>query len=437
MEKTELSNKYRKKRYGGKTPAFIRLCVLLLIPSFLFASCNQSQSPVTGIKPTVKKTQMHNIAVESTSLEGMGHKYNYKLLYIAKNGKLYLKESEIEVFWNYEADRWELSENNARTVEISATGTDNTSVFINKGKIFVIKSNGTLWQLHEAPDTKQYSAEQVEVIERCVKVCVGKDSVTALTSDGLVYSWGSNDHGQLGDGTFDDRETPALVPGLSEISDISGIWNHYMALDKTGNVYTWGSNSFGKIGDGTYTQYDVIRDEDYYDSEDSEDSEDIIINSEIDYTKIVVNNDRNSVYRVEGLSGVVQISAGAAWSIVLLDDGTVFEWGGSKYVLHMPDPYDTKPKQLTSIDGITMIAAGKGIAFALSDKGDLWTWRYIEHMYGIAGIGGDSKPYKLGFQAKIKEIIPDDFSIIVTQNNKIWMGQPGKDYYNEVFMRIQ
>ena len=39
----------------------------------------------------------------------------------------------------------------------------------------------------------------------------------ALASDGTLYSWGSNLNGQVGDGTTQERLTPAAVTGSCEV----------------------------------------------------------------------------------------------------------------------------------------------------------------------------------------------------------------------------
>jgi len=35
-----------------------------------------------------------------------------------------------------------------------------------------------------------------------------------VMADGHVYCWGSNNSGQLGDGTFTERDSPVLVNGF-------------------------------------------------------------------------------------------------------------------------------------------------------------------------------------------------------------------------------
>src|SRR5437870_8203878 len=42
----------------------------------------------------------------------------------------------------------------------------------------------------------------------------------ALKADGTVWAWGSNDAGQLGDGTFIDRSTPVRVANLPPVVSI-------------------------------------------------------------------------------------------------------------------------------------------------------------------------------------------------------------------------
>ncbi len=82
----------------------------------------------------------------------------------------------------------------------------------------------------------------------------------ALTLDGEVYCWGENRWGQLGDGSAPPaqlpcvRPTPARVPGLSQIRQLAAGGGHTCALRADGRVFCWGSNDAGQLGDGTTLQ---------------------------------------------------------------------------------------------------------------------------------------------------------------------------------------
>ncbi|MEK3955873.1 RCC1 domain-containing protein [Psychrobacillus sp. FSL K6-1464] len=72
---------------------------------------------------------------------------------------------------------------------------------------------------------------------------------------GVVYAWGMNNYGQLGDGTKINRKLSVKVNGLpTNIVDVSAGNNHSLAISSEGNVYSWGFNNFGQLGDGTWTQ---------------------------------------------------------------------------------------------------------------------------------------------------------------------------------------
>ena len=62
----------------------------------------------------------------------------------------------------------------------------------------------------------------------------------AVTSDGSVWSWGSNNLGQLGDGTRTDRGAPAVVAGLSGMRKVLATGGMSFALANDGRVYSWG-----------------------------------------------------------------------------------------------------------------------------------------------------------------------------------------------------
>jgi hypothetical protein len=73
----------------------------------------------------------------------------------------------------------------------------------------------------------------------------------ALLAGGSVATWGSNDYGQLGDGTTHSRPAAAVVAGLFNITQISGGYGHMLAVDRNGKVWSWGNNDEGQLGNGT------------------------------------------------------------------------------------------------------------------------------------------------------------------------------------------
>ena len=88
----------------------------------------------------------------------------------------------------------------------------------------------------------------------------------------LVYSWGANTSGQLGDGTFANNPTPkpvidsagnkltgaiAIAGGLGGLAlDVTGkplgANAHSLALMRDGTMRGWGHDKYGQIGDGVF-----------------------------------------------------------------------------------------------------------------------------------------------------------------------------------------
>lgn len=82
-------------------------------------------------------------------------------------------------------------------------------------------------------------------------------------SDGAVYCWGFNGHGQLGDTTKLRRTLPVTVyqsPTKLNGSNVIGIGagaNRGCAIIQNGRTFCWGLNDSGQIGDGTTTNRTV------------------------------------------------------------------------------------------------------------------------------------------------------------------------------------
>jgi alpha-tubulin suppressor-like RCC1 family protein len=95
------------------------------------------------------------------------------------------------------------------------------------------------------------------------QVAAGYETAYALTTTGVVYAWGSNENGALGDGNSQSAEgsrvTPVQLSGLSDIVQIAaGTFGGY-ALSRTGVIYSWGDNSVGELGDGLLPPAEALR----------------------------------------------------------------------------------------------------------------------------------------------------------------------------------
>lgn len=87
-------------------------------------------------------------------------------------------------------------------------------------------------------------------------VAAGTNHSLALSSDGRVFSWGFNVSGRLGNGTYNSSSTPVAVDDTGvlagkSITAISAGDSHSVALSTDGSVYTWGSNTNGELGDNS------------------------------------------------------------------------------------------------------------------------------------------------------------------------------------------
>src|SRR5262245_58828704 len=83
-------------------------------------------------------------------------------------------------------------------------------------------------------------------------VAAGDGTSFVLTSSGVIFSWGNQVNGRLGDGEIgdDSRTQPAPVLGLTGIKQIAIGMAHGLALRQDGAVFAWGANGAGQLGNG-------------------------------------------------------------------------------------------------------------------------------------------------------------------------------------------
>jgi len=169
-------------------------------------------------------------------------------------------------------------------------------------------------------------------------LAIGNFHSVALRSDGTVWTWGNNDLGQLGDGTSTSRVTPGQVPTLSNIVQVAASDYHSFALRADGSVWAWGSNGLGQLGDGTT----------------------------IKRTKPVL---------ITGLPFITQLSAGRSHTLALALSTLVFAWGNNSSA-QIGDGTTTarlRPVQL-SVSLVKQVAAGLNYSVVLREDGTLLSW---------------------------------------------------------------
>ena len=85
-------------------------------------------------------------------------------------------------------------------------------------------------------------------------IAAGQAHTACVTSQGLIYSWGSGKHGQLGHGHRLDERFPRRIEldrsGFGFMTRVACGDRHTIALNDSGEVITFGSGGHGQLGHG-------------------------------------------------------------------------------------------------------------------------------------------------------------------------------------------
>jgi alpha-tubulin suppressor-like RCC1 family protein len=89
-------------------------------------------------------------------------------------------------------------------------------------------------------------------------VSAGYDFACGVASNGVGYCWGNNYAGQLGNGTTNPSSNPVQVSGGLTWKVIrAGRTASVCGITTTDVLYCWGSNFMGQLGNGTFNDVPV------------------------------------------------------------------------------------------------------------------------------------------------------------------------------------
>ncbi|MDO4540437.1 MAG: S-layer homology domain-containing protein, partial [Syntrophomonadaceae bacterium] len=136
-----------------------------------------------------------------------------------------------------------------------------------------LKRDGSLWAWgdnergqvgngHVGDKTNNYGdpvqSVPVRIMDNVTAISAGQDFSLALTADGVLWAWGSNEWGQAGNDRQGDaldvygnpiRTAPASI--MTGIAAMDAGMYHTLALTAGGELFAWGGNSDGELGNGS------------------------------------------------------------------------------------------------------------------------------------------------------------------------------------------
>ena len=203
--------------------------------------------------------------------------------------------------------------------------------------------------------------------DKVVKVVSAKNTNFVIDENNVLWGWGENRFGLLGDGTRRDRWAPFRIG--DGFTDVSASETHVLALKGT-ELYVWGTGVFGTLGDEGKSPY----------------GSSWWHEAEMNFGWGMNFGGGWNLWTVTKPyhlgSGYSQISAGTFYSMAIKGNGDLYSWGRDMHsrwsgsgigTLGISDVWQIPTPRLVG-SGFAQVSAGVDHTLAISTSGELWGW---------------------------------------------------------------
>ena len=255
---------------------------------------------------------------------------------------------------------------------------------------------------------------EIEGLDDAVEIELGQRHACARSKNGQVSCWGHGEGGQLGDGSWQEREAPTTVDGLSDVTAISAGWNHTCARRRKGRLVCWGMGTMGQLGNleeslarprlaklaGPIAQLVAGRSHTCARRPNGQvlcfgDNSKGQVGSGASVTEHL------EPVAVEGLDDATDVAASHEGSCAVRKSGETHCWG--HFAGQRDDDTPLSPVKVLGLPGAVDVEMGNGFACARTKEGAVWCWGSMGRR-GVAGGGHTAIPLEVATKLPVKEM---------------------------------
>lgn len=220
-----------------------------------------------------------------------------------------------------------------------------------------------------------------------ILISCGDTHICGIKTDKTLWCTGANIYGELGDGSYEDRDSFVKIGG-EDWTYVSAGMDHTCAIKSDRTLWCWGLNDVGQLGIGTWdlkksTPTQVGKAEWLSVSAGSGQTCAIKEDRSLWCWGSIYFGIKNAPVKIGEDNDWISVSVGGIHNVALKIDGTIWGWGWNIFeqiVPEMPEDRISHPKTLPvqmgeDSDWLTVFAGG-GFSCGIKISGILKCWGY-------------------------------------------------------------